>query len=153
MATLATNSLDRSVRLYDVATGISLGTPITIANDESNSMTLSLDGKRLAVGGEPASGQHAIQIWDLEPDPPEDDDEAPPVVQMTLDFGPVALSGRPASAADGTGVGYAPRRYVFDPMLADAAVAAGAELREGVSFAAPIERDGRIGGIRTTTPR
>ena len=77
---------------------------------------------------------------------------APPVAQMTLDFGPVALSGRPAPAADGTGVGYAPRRYVFDAMLADAAVAAGAELREGVSFAAPIERGGRIVGIRTTTP-
>ena len=27
---------------------------------------------------------------------------APPVAQMTLDFGPVALSGRPAPAADGT---------------------------------------------------
>ena len=77
---------------------------------------------------------------------------APPVAQMTLDFGPVALSGRPAPAADGTGIGYAPRRYVFDPMLADAAVAAGAEFREGVSFAAPIERSGRIVGIRTTTP-
>jgi WD40 repeat protein len=66
-AMLATNSLDRSVRLYDVAAGVSLGTPITIANDEANTMTLSLDGKRLAVGGEPGDGEHAIQIWDLDP--------------------------------------------------------------------------------------
>jgi class 3 adenylate cyclase/WD40 repeat protein len=65
---IATISGDRNVRLYDVATGTTLGTPITIANDESNIMTLSLDGKQLAVGGEPATGQHAIQIWDLEPD-------------------------------------------------------------------------------------
>jgi hypothetical protein len=31
-------------------------------------MTLSLDGKQLAVGGEPGTGQHAIEIWDLDPD-------------------------------------------------------------------------------------
>jgi WD40 repeat protein len=67
-AMLATNSLDRSVRLYDVATRTTLGTPITIANEQSNIMTLSLDGKQLAVGGEPATGEHAIQIWDLEPE-------------------------------------------------------------------------------------
>ena len=48
---------------------------------------------------------------------------APAQESMTVDFGPVALSGRPAPAADGTATGYAPRRYRFDSMLADAAVA------------------------------
>ena len=70
---------------------------------------------------------------------------------MTVDFGPVVLSGRPAPAPDGTAVAYAPRRYRFDPMLADAAVAAGASLREGVSFVEPLVEGGRVVGIRTRT--
>src|SRR5687768_14686559 len=49
---------------------------------------------------------------------------APAQTTMTVDFGPVVLSGQPAAAADGTSAAYAPRRYLFDPMLADAAVAA-----------------------------
>jgi flavin-dependent dehydrogenase len=48
---------------------------------------------------------------------------------MTVDFGPVVLAGRPAPAPDGTAVAYAPRRYRFDPMLADAAVRGGCHLR------------------------
>jgi len=76
---------------------------------------------------------------------------APAQKTITVDFGPVVLSGRPAPASDGTDAGYAPRRYRFDPMLADAAVAAGAELREGVSFIEPIADGGRVSGIRTTT--
>lgn len=77
---------------------------------------------------------------------------APAQERMTVDFGPVILCGRPASAADGTSIGYAPRRYRFDPMLADAAVAAGAELREGVSFVEPLLESGRVVGIRAKTP-
>ena len=68
---------------------------------------------------------------------------------MTLDFGPIVLSGRPKPAPDGTATAYAPRRYRFDPMLADAAVAAGASLREGVSFVEPLVEGGRVAGIRT----
>jgi flavin-dependent dehydrogenase len=77
---------------------------------------------------------------------------APAQETMTVDFGPVVLSGRPAPAPDGTAVAYAPRRYLFDPMLADAAVAAGADLREGVSFVEPVVDSERLVGIRTTTP-
>jgi len=77
---------------------------------------------------------------------------APAQETMTVDFGPVVLSGRPAPAADGTAVGYAPRRYRFDPMLAEAAVAAGADLREGVSFIEPLLEGERVVGIRTRTP-
>lgn len=76
---------------------------------------------------------------------------APAQETMTMDFGPVVLSGSPHPAPDGTTAGYAPRRFRFDPMLADAAVAAGAELREGVSFVEPLLEDGRVVGIRTQT--
>jgi 2-polyprenyl-6-methoxyphenol hydroxylase-like FAD-dependent oxidoreductase len=76
---------------------------------------------------------------------------APAQETMTVDFGPVVLSGAPAADADGPAVGYAPRRYRFDPMLADAAVAAGATLREGVSFVEPLVEERRVVGIRTRT--
>jgi 2-polyprenyl-6-methoxyphenol hydroxylase-like FAD-dependent oxidoreductase len=76
---------------------------------------------------------------------------APVQETMTVDFGPVVLSDRPAPAADGTTAGYAPRRYRFDPMLADAAVAAGANLREGVDFIEPVVEGDRVIGIRTQT--
>ena len=77
---------------------------------------------------------------------------APAQATMTVDFGPVVLSARPQPAPDGTAVAYAPRRYRFDPMLADAAVAAGASLQEGVSFVEPLVEAGRVVGIRTQTP-
>lgn len=70
---------------------------------------------------------------------------------MTVDFGPVVLSGRPAPGPDGISASYAPRRYLFDPMLANAAVAAGAELREGVSFVEPVAEGRRIAGMRVQT--
>jgi hypothetical protein len=64
---IATNS-DHSVILYDVASGARIGAPIRIADDESNWIALSLDGRRLAVGGEADKGHNATQIWDLEPE-------------------------------------------------------------------------------------
>jgi DNA-binding SARP family transcriptional activator/tRNA A-37 threonylcarbamoyl transferase component Bud32/WD40 repeat protein/molybdopterin-guanine dinucleotide biosynthesis protein len=65
---IATNGGDHSVILYDVASGVRIGTPITIADDESNWIALSLDGQWLSIGGEPFDGTHATQIWDLEPE-------------------------------------------------------------------------------------
>lgn len=78
---------------------------------------------------------------------------APAQQTMTVDFGPVVLSGRPTAAADGISAAYAPRRYLFDPMLADAAIAAGAELREGVSFVEPVTEGTRVTGIVVKTDR
>lgn len=73
---------------------------------------------------------------------------APAQRTVTVDFGPVVLSGTPAPAADGTVEGYAPRRYIFDPLLCATAVAAGAEFRPGMSFDEPlIDDDGRVTGI------
>jgi WD40 repeat protein len=65
---IATKGGDRIVTLYDVPTGIRVGTPISIANDQINAIALSPDGRHLAVGGELAGGNHPIQIWDLNPE-------------------------------------------------------------------------------------
>lgn len=70
---------------------------------------------------------------------------------VTVDFGPVALTGMPAPAADGTVAGYAPRRFIFDEMLAAAAVEAGAELWQGVTFLGPLVEQDRVVGITGVT--
>jgi flavin-dependent dehydrogenase len=77
--------------------------------------------------------------------------DTPPQRAVTVDFGPVVLTGRPAPAPDGTTVGYCPRRWLFDPLLADAAAAAGAEIATGTGFQGPIFEHGRVAGIRATT--
>src|SRR3712207_8782848 len=53
----------------------------------------------------------------------------PPVLRQMLDVGPFALVGSPPPA-DGVAEGYAPRRRILDQILVEAAVTAGAELRE-----------------------
>src|SRR5215203_1289536 len=53
----------------------------------------------------------------------------PATLNMKLDVGPFALVGAPPPA-DGNAEAYAPRRRVLDKILVDAAVNAGAELRE-----------------------
>jgi flavin-dependent dehydrogenase len=53
----------------------------------------------------------------------------PPVTRHTFDFGPFALSGTPRPV-EGTSTAFAPRRTVLDKILVEAAVSAGAELRE-----------------------
>jgi DNA-binding SARP family transcriptional activator/WD40 repeat protein len=65
---IATNGGDHNVILYDVESGVSIGTPITIADEESNIIALSLDGRWLSVGGEAADGSHATKIWNLDPE-------------------------------------------------------------------------------------
>ena len=76
---------------------------------------------------------------------------SPPQERMTVDFGPVVLSGTSEPMYDRTAVGFARRRFRFDPMLADAAVAAGAALRERTSFLEPLVEAERVVGIRTST--
>ena len=56
---------------------------------------------------------------------------APPICRhMTFDVGPFALRGAIPDANDGMG-GFCPRRTVLDSLLANAAAAAGVEVREG----------------------
>src|SRR5260221_10549294 len=53
---------------------------------------------------------------------------APPIVKLSAEWGDFSLVGRPPPL-EGIPGGFAPRRSVLDPMLAETAVAAGAELR------------------------
>src|SRR5437016_734182 len=71
----------------------------------------------------------------------------PPVREQILDLGPLTLVGTPP-AVDGVADGYAPRRKVLDQILVDAAVEAGAELREHFAVQ-ELVRDGEcVSGIR-----
>src|SRR3712207_5165254 len=54
---------------------------------------------------------------------------APPTRRMTFDFGPFTLSGD-VPPYEGVREAYSVRRYLLDKILVDAAVEAGAELRE-----------------------
>jgi len=71
----------------------------------------------------------------------------PAIRKLTFDVGPFALTGSPP-AADGISEFVAPRRTVLDKILVDAAVQAGAELREGCSVDEVLVEDGRVIGIR-----
>src|SRR3954454_10783286 len=53
----------------------------------------------------------------------------PPIARVSFNLGPFTLSGSPPPA-DGVAEAYCPRRSVLDTILVEAAVAAGAELRE-----------------------
>src|SRR5829696_8223697 len=74
----------------------------------------------------------------------------PPIRRYTFDAGPFALTGSPPSL-DGVDAAYSPRRTVLDALLADAAVAAGAELREGVTVEALLMDGERVVGVRGRT--
>ena len=71
----------------------------------------------------------------------------PAIELVTADYGPVAISGRPSPVA-GTAIMYSPRRTVLDLLLVKAARAAGAEIREGVTFRELIWKDRRVVGAR-----
>jgi flavin-dependent dehydrogenase len=71
----------------------------------------------------------------------------PPARQQRFDVGPFTLVGTPPPI-DGVAVAYAPRRRVLDQILVDAAVAAGAELREHFSVQELLTDGERITGIR-----
>jgi 2-polyprenyl-6-methoxyphenol hydroxylase-like FAD-dependent oxidoreductase len=72
----------------------------------------------------------------------------PPVVlNMIFDVGPFALKGGVPDANGGRG-GFCPRRTVLDKLLVDAAVEAGAELREAFTVEELILSGDRVAGIR-----
>jgi 2-polyprenyl-6-methoxyphenol hydroxylase-like FAD-dependent oxidoreductase len=53
---------------------------------------------------------------------------------------------------DGHRTTYAPRRFVLDPILAGGAVAAGVEFRQSCAVNDLVFEDGRVTGVRYTTP-
>ncbi|RZI86654.1 MAG: hypothetical protein EOP38_00830 [Rubrivivax sp.] len=76
----------------------------------------------------------------------------PPLTDFSLDMGELVLRGRPPGAV--VGAAFAPKRIVLDQILLDAALAAGAELREGVLFDDVLrdEASGRVVGVRAKNP-
>lgn len=71
----------------------------------------------------------------------------PPTTQIKFDVGPFALVGTPPPA-DGMAEAYAPRRRILDKILVDAAVGAGAELRERFSVEELTYDGTTVTGIR-----
>ena len=70
----------------------------------------------------------------------------PPIHTYALDFGPFTISGSPGT--DEAPVAYCARRTVLDKLLVDAAVEAGAEVREGFTVEEVLIEDGRVMGIK-----
>jgi 2-polyprenyl-6-methoxyphenol hydroxylase-like FAD-dependent oxidoreductase len=72
----------------------------------------------------------------------------PPIGSYRIDFGPLAIEAAPLPAG-GVATAYAPRRTVLDTLLVDAAVAAGAELREGCTVTEVLTEGGVVTGVST----
>jgi 2-polyprenyl-6-methoxyphenol hydroxylase-like FAD-dependent oxidoreductase len=72
--------------------------------------------------------------------------DCPPITRYSYDFGPIVIAGSPRVA--GAEMAYCPRRIVLDTLLVEAAVAAGAELREAFTVDDILVDDGRVTGIR-----
>ena len=70
----------------------------------------------------------------------------PSATTYEFDLGPVSISGSPRPV-EGEARAFAPRRTVLDALLVDAAVAAGAELREAFTVDEVLFDDGRVSGI------
>jgi flavin-dependent dehydrogenase len=71
----------------------------------------------------------------------------PPIRQTTFTYAAdrIVIPIKPAHGVDAL---YAPRRTVLDPILVDAAVAAGADARFGITMTDVLrERDGRVSGV------
>src|SRR5215472_8181920 len=71
----------------------------------------------------------------------------PPLTRHTTWFGDFPLAARNLEM-DGVARGYAPRRALLDKILVDAAVDAGAELREGLAVEDLLTDGDRVVGIR-----
>ena len=72
----------------------------------------------------------------------------PPLRTWHVELGPLVFKGSPPPAEGGQAESYAPRRYLLDKILADAAVAAGAEFRDGVAVEEIVKDGDRVTGIR-----
>jgi 2-polyprenyl-6-methoxyphenol hydroxylase-like FAD-dependent oxidoreductase len=71
----------------------------------------------------------------------------PPVRRLRFDVGPFALEGAPPPW-EGVADAYAPRRYILDTILVEAAAAAGVEVREHFSVGELLTDGERVTGVR-----
>lgn len=92
-----------------------------------------------------ATGTRQLGKWGLLPAVAASN--CPPIRSVSSDFGDFPLR-EPIEDVDGFDATYAPRRLVLDKILVDAAVAAGAELRERFSVQSLLWRDGSVVGVR-----
>jgi 2-polyprenyl-6-methoxyphenol hydroxylase-like FAD-dependent oxidoreductase len=74
----------------------------------------------------------------------------PPITTALHRMGGVTIEGAPSPVC-GIGAAYAPRRLLLDAVLADAAVAAGVEFRQGCRVTDVLVADGRAAGVRWRT--
>ena len=75
----------------------------------------------------------------------------PPIATYSFDFGPFTITGTPRPC-DGISTAYAPRRTILDKVLVDAAVSAGAEVRERFTVEDIVVEDGVVVGVRGHAP-
>ncbi|WP_448628304.1 FAD-dependent oxidoreductase [Geodermatophilus sp. URMC 64] len=75
----------------------------------------------------------------------------PPIGVYSYDFGAFTLAGTPRPC-DGSSTAYAPRRYLLDTILVEAAAAAGAEVRQRFSVQDLVVEDGVVAGVRGHDP-
>lgn len=71
----------------------------------------------------------------------------PSIPALQYDFGPVTLRGTPPPL-DGVNTSLAPRRYVLDQILLDAALEAGVEWREAFTVDGVLTDGNRVVGVR-----
>jgi flavin-dependent dehydrogenase len=71
----------------------------------------------------------------------------PPVTKVTMDLGDFPLTGTNL-VRDGVALGYGPRRRVLDAILMEAAIASGAEFRDGFSVDDYVFYHATVMGIR-----
>jgi flavin-dependent dehydrogenase len=70
----------------------------------------------------------------------------PPLETYSFDFGPFTITGTPRPC-EGSSVAYAPRRFLLDKILLDAAADAGAEVQEHFSVDELLVEDGVVVGV------
>ncbi|MFD7097672.1 NAD(P)/FAD-dependent oxidoreductase [Streptomyces xanthophaeus] len=70
----------------------------------------------------------------------------PPVRRISYTLGDLRLEG-PVPVEEGIDAVYAPRRFVLDSLLIDAAVESGAEFREGCTVTGVLAEGGRVTGV------
>src|SRR5260221_8126631 len=71
----------------------------------------------------------------------------PPIEQITFAAGAVTLTGAPPSVA-GIAAAYAPRRWVLDTLLVEAALAAGVEMHQRFVVQELLQEAGEVVGKR-----
>lgn len=75
----------------------------------------------------------------------------PPIDRARYEVGDISFEGA-SWPADGQPAAYGPRRYLLDPILAGAAVAAGVEFRENTSVSDLVFDGDRVVGVRLASP-